>query len=284
MSYLSNKILNLAKQLYPKGRAFKMPPALVEESIYVTEDGTQDYVIEDGSDDYVTSDPQVSGGIFERFTLSFGGDGSNQLGTLERYQNDQSSLLDSLLPDNPNFTDGTVSPLDNDCNDWERRLGLIQYGVTSSLTPTTEQRKQTIAVKMAYPGTDMPRQSAGYLQMQLRSVGFDVYVYENLSNLAPAAVIPGTAGRAVYGFFQFGQYQFGQYTGSNVTIIANYIDESKDGGFVLSPPNYHGLFYIGGPTLGSFANVPLVQKAQFRQQILQLKPLQLAGFLLINYT
>lgn len=281
MNYISRRILNLAKQLYPNGRAFWMPPTIVDGDDYVTEDLDDTYATEDEEDDYVSSDSATAGGEFERFNISFGGDGSNRVGTLERVNNDATGILYSMLADNPYFTDGTVNPLDNDCNDWERRLGLVQYGITSATTPTRLQRMAAINTKYIYPGTTAPRQSAEYLQSQLQSAGFNVFVYENLSNQSPDDVIGIASQAANLGGFNLGESNLGEIFGG--TVIANYIDEVKDARYAFKPPNFHNTFFISGNPITTFADVALVQKTQFRQLILDLKPAHMAGFLFVNY-
>lgn len=253
MSYISNKISNLFKQLLPNGRAF-----------------------------YVPFD-----GWMEKLNTALGGDGTNKMGTYERAYNDAVSVLDSILPDNDNFTDGTADPLNNDCNDWERRLGLIQYGITSASTPTRLQRMAAIAVKMAYPGSDRPRQSAGYLQDQLQAAGFNVFVYENIFmpggvTKTPAQILSSTYPSAIHGFTQHGQVQHGQLPLKRVTKIANYIEESKDALFVIGS-NYRSTFFIAGAAIDTFADVSIYRKAEFRQMILRLKPAHMCGFMFVNY-
>ncbi len=255
MNSISIALQNLAKQLFAKGRAFWIPV-----------------------------DTKV-----ETFLKTFDGDGANRMGTLERLQYDANRLLDSLLPDNDNFTDGTINPTDNDCNDWEGRLGLIQYGITSADTPTRLQRMAMIAQKMRYPGTVAPRQSAEYLETCLQNAGFDVHVYENIfaggTARSPGSVIGPTAAnhRSIMGFFQHGENQHGELSGNTATIIANYVDEATDSSFVIDT-SWRGIFFIAGITSSTFADISEVRKNAFRQMILQLKPAHLAGVLLINYT
>ena len=246
MNYIAQQFLNLAKQLFPKGRAYWIP----------------------------------TGSAVETLVKTFNGNGSNQVGTLERVYSDANSVLDHIIPDNPNFTDGTVDPLDNDCNDGERRWGLVQYGITSISTPTRLQRMAALNQKMSR--SDAPRQSASYLQSCLQAAGFNVYVYENLSNKSPDDILGPPSGAANLGDFDLGESDLGEYyTG---TIIANKVDEVIDSEFVIPDPNFHGTFFISGSPITTFANVPIIQKTQFRQLILNLKPAHMIGFLFVNYT
>lgn len=292
MSIVSQQILSLAKQLFPGGRAFSVPPQRKGTGeIYTDEDGN--YLTDEDGNFLVTEDwTEGYGGWLEKFLKAFGGDGGNRMGTLERCYNDAYSIYGHILPlaNNDKFTDGTVDPRDNDCNDFEQLLGLVQYGVTSALTPTRLDRMAAIRTKMRYPGTDAPRQAAGYLQAQLQSAGFDVYVYENIFmpggvTKTVAEVLGVPAGSASYGSFDYGEVDYGAtYLIYGVSIIANYIDEAKDIATTsIIGDGYRGTFFISGNPITTFADVPLVRKAEFRQMILRLKPAHEKGFLIVNY-
>ncbi len=209
----------------------------------------------------------------------------NVLGTSERLVNDGNRLLDSCLPDNLNFSDGTENPDDNDCNDLERRLGLKQYGITDPpVTPTTGVRKMAIAQKMRYPGTTAPRQARSYLEESLQSAGFPVFVYENLDNKTPAEILGVPTGRSYYGAFDYGEVDYGEdWDIEDVTVIANSVDPVVDDDFVIPSGNNHGTFFIGGSTIGAFASIPVSQETQFRQLVLNLKPAHMVAFTFINF-
>lgn len=82
-------------------------------------------------------------------------------------------LFDSAFPDNDNFTV-------EDANIWEKKLGMIN-GAGVPL----EDRKAAIRNRLNYPLTNAPRQYFKYIEDQLRSVGFDVRVYENKFPVLP---------------------------------------------------------------------------------------------------
>lgn len=68
------------------------------------------------------------------------------------------------------------------------------------------------------------------------------------------------------------------------SLIANYIDKSKDIGYIVG--NNCGIkqtFFIGGSSIGTLATVPIARKNDFRELILKLKPAQMLGYLFINY-
>jgi len=175
-------------------------------------------------------------------------------------------ILDTILPDNDNFTE-------EDASNWERRLAIRSSNATSLV-----DRKLAIARKYATPGDIPARQHYLYLQGQLREVGFDVYVHENIPVQNPTDFIPSTGG------LQLGQFQLGQggLGGSEINLVANFIDESKDSQFSLGS-DFRATFFIGGQVKGDTADVPEERKDEFRQLILNVKPLHTIAVLLINY-
>jgi uncharacterized protein YmfQ (DUF2313 family) len=204
------------------------------------------------------------------------------------------SILDSILPDNDNFTA-------EDATRWEERLGMI---VNQSVS--LQDRKDAIKRKMNHPGTILARQSAGYIQDQLQAAGFNVWVHEIipvqsiesilLSNLNPPQQLGNfQLGQQqlgnVYTFyssfftysqlgnFQLGQMQLNGYYWNNKVV--NYIEKIKDAGF--NTGNLRRSFIVGGEILGTFADIQEIRKDEFRQLILKTKPTQTSGILFINY-
>jgi len=237
MSYVSDKLLQLTRQLYPRGRAFGMP----------------------------------AGGDMEKL--------HNALAQSEaRAWNAAVAIKDSILPDNDNFTT-------DDATDWERRLGMIY----SPLVPLVD-RKLAIIRKMNFPGTIPARQHYLYLEGQLQAAGFSVYVYENRFALYPdgyetrnpLTVSSGVGAFQIqHGPWQHGYRQHGQIYNPYNRVI-NYIDESQDATFNIGD-NLRSTFFVGGAPIGTFANVDINRKDEFRQLILRIKPVQTVGILFINY-
>lgn len=185
------------------------------------------------------------------------------------------SILDSILPDNNNFTE-------DDAIKWERRLGLI----TNSLTSLAD-RKLALLRKINHPGTVIARQHYLYLQGQLRNAGFDVYVHENrfpdgggFITKTPNELI-GVSGKAVHSpDIQHGQIQHGA---SFTEKIANSIDAAIDALFNIGN-NFRFTFFIGGIVVGDFATIPATREQEFRQMVLRIKPTHTVAFLFINKT
>jgi hypothetical protein len=195
----------------------------------------------------------------------------------ERAYNDATSILFDILPDNAGFT------LD-DAADWERRLGLI-----TNLAVPLAARMLLIKQKMNQPGPNPAKGSYLYLQEQLNLAGFNVTVYENRFLNYPSGYTTLTpeqlTGLNIFkNYNRHGQFNHGsrQHGGYYNNLIVNHIDEYLDSffGFV---GDWRNTFYICGSPAGQYANVPIAQKAQFRQLILKIKQVQTVGILLINY-
>ena len=214
----------------------------------------------------------------------------------ERFVLASLSVLDSILPDNDNFTV-------YDAELWEQRLGLITNPLVS-----LADRKAAIIRKMNHPGDVLARQSADYIQGQLQLAGFDVYVHENLNGQTPQSllILPlelgEMGGDAVemgeiemgdaesyypdlftfneMGEFEMGEFEMGEIIYNNMCV--NFIDEVSDSSFSIGS-NYLCTFVIGGQNLGEFADIDVNRKNEFRQLILKLKPAQTVAYLFINY-
>ena len=180
----------------------------------------------------------------------------------KRALDDGYSVLDSILPDNDNFTI-------EDASKWENRLGLINGDAN-----TLSDRKMAIIRKMNHPGDTPARQSWDYLQNSLQAAGFNVYIHENLTETP----ILGSV-------IQSGQIQSGQYQSGSAPYlfkVVNSLDADIDGSYICST-DYRSTFVVGGEVFGTTAILPSNREAEFRQLILKIKPVQTVAFLKINY-
>lgn len=191
---------------------------------------------------------------------------------------DMLTLFSGLLPDNDGFTE-------SDASNWERVFGL-----TVSAGVSLDDRKAAIYQKLAFPGGQPARENYLYIQGELQLAGFNVYVYENIfpdgmGGFTTKTPFEISGDSSIFTTVRYGQVQYGQARYGTVynNKIANSIYEADDLHFDIGG-DYTGTFFIGGATLGSFANVPLARHDEFRQLILQLKPTHNVGFLFINYT
>lgn len=225
--------MQLTRQLYPTGRAWKLP----------------------------------FGGFFESAHIALAK-------SEERAYNDAVSTMDSLMPDNPNFSLA-------DAADWERRLGLI----TNLATPFAD-RKAAILRKMQAPGRNPAKGHYLYLERQLQLAGFPVYVYENLKPVYPsgydfynpADLNPLILTQSQHGDKQHGDVQSAYINQVIVNTLSNYDDVNFNIGNSLA-----ATFFIGGAPLGTYVNIPASREAEFRQLVLQLKQVQTVAYLFINF-
>lgn len=239
------KIDKLTKQLYPTGRAFKIPP----------------------------------GGNWEKFHSALNEIESNAF-------DDALATLDSILPDNDNFTE-------DDAEAWEIRLGLITDSNVS-----LADRKLAIKRKMNHPGTIPARQNWEYLQQQIQAAGFtDVYVHENkfsdgmggFETRTPYELLGESATEIVglweHGSFaEHGEIEHGNFESGSVynDCVANYINYLDDL-FFDTGDNLRNTFIVSSAYPEFFADVDANRREELRQLILKVKPVQTVGFLFLNY-
>lgn len=182
------------------------------------------------------------------------------------------SVMYSILPDNVNFTA-------DDATDWERRLGMI----SNSAVPLAD-RKLAIKRKMNHPGLIKARQHYLYLQGQLQQAGFNVFVHENIPELAGIEYL--TTYMSLIEFIQLNDLQLGDFQLNDFVWknkVVNHITAAQDFYF-MTGANRRSCFFIGGETFGTTADVLSEREAEFRQLILKVKPAQTCAFLFINYT
>lgn len=190
-----------------------------------------------------------------------------------RAHNDLLSILDTILPDNDNFTA-------EDATRWEERLGMIVNDQVA-----LSDRKLAIKRKMNHPGDIIARQSRDYIESQLQLAGFDVYVHENLNEQYPNIIFGASiSGIAVHStdtqHMQTGMVHGSPYLWGDV--VANSIDWEIDQYFDIGS-NLKCTFIICASTIGTFANVQNERREELRQLILKLKPTQTIAYLGINY-
>lgn len=247
--FSSSQILDVSKRLFPKGKAFLFVP----------------------------------GGVMDKILLGLAKSEARLL-------DDMVGIYDSMFPDNENFTE-------EDAINWEKKLGIVaRVGVSLA------NRKLAICQKMFYPSSDAPRQHYLYIQEQLRAAGFDVYVHLNPLGMAPEdalALVDATqhqttlehedtvehSGFGLFASIHSDDLMHGdevEHGAGYDNIVVNYVDADKDATYVFNN-NYKFSFFIAGLTYTDFASVSLERKEEFRQLILQLKPMHTQAILYINY-
>lgn len=272
MAGILDKILHLTQRLYPRARAFRMPPPEEGGNVFVDEDDATVLVTEDASAVFVTEDSQEArGGILYRLHRALGQ-------SEQRVYMDGNAILNSVLPDNDGFTI-------EDAHDWYRRLGIFDSG-----TVPFDDMKLAIQRRIKHPGTQKPRQNYRYVEQQLRAAGFDVHVYENrfwvnppgeYQTKTPAEVL-GAAASPIAVHDDVVLHGTIQHGGGGFNKIVNYVVQEKDKYFIEGT-HLRNTFFIAGDTVDTFATVPANRKKEFRQLVLWLKPVHMVAYEFINY-
>ena len=206
-------------------------------------------------------------GVFDKFIKAIvGDDGTYAQGTLTTAVQDAVSILDQMMPDNPNFTLA-------DAHDWYRRLGIPDPGTLDLPTMSA-----VIMYRLSFPTDPDNELTAAYIQAQLVAAGYTEAIV--VKNLTPprswhwSALSSWWLETAMCGSFMMCDTMLGTMpmTGSVVRFnkVANSLDPVKDG-YVLTLPPYGNTYVI---YLSSSIYYPVSTEPQVRQLILQLKAAQ----------
>lgn len=208
------------------------------------------------------------------------------------------NLLNGVLPDNSQFN-----------IDWVLRHEKM-YALSAYDSDTLQDRIDRIIYHLTPFPRDYGILSLESIQNEIDNSGWGgiLYVHENLGGLYPHDVLPplsfppqlgdgqlgdyqlGTFKYDVdypqfYDFFQLGGFQLGDSQLNNFPQFNNKIGNSLnkvDDLFVnLSP--IENTFYMCGLNLGDIVVLPKSDEIPLRQLLLDIKPLNSVGFLLIEY-
>ena len=188
---------------------------------------------------------------------------------------DSKLTIDSCFPDNINFSE-------DDCALWEYR-----FGMKTNLLLSVDVRREAILRRMAR-GKNIPaRQHIKYLEYQLQSAGFDVYLYENEFIVdgtrifkRPQDILALMTDDVQHAMST--QHGIGvQHGGISSEVIANSYKRNEL--YSVDDEYLWATFFIAGPTLGTAAEVPETRLEEFRELVLKLKPAHLIAFTFIDY-
>ena len=176
------------------------------------------------------------------------------------------NLLNSIIPDNDNFTE-------EDCAKWENTLSVY-----ASALDSIENRKAAIYRKMQFPSNTKGRQHKNYLEGQLRAANFNVRIYEysDIKNNFSATVHSPDVDHS-YATVH-GGWEIPLYTG----FIANFLDETLE---TIVPPtieNLKNIFWIAGESFSEYVNIPPYRIEEFRNIVLTIKPLHTVAYLRVT--
>lgn len=195
-----------------------------------------------------------TGGVFESILLGRGVKES------EVY-NDTVGILDSLIPDNGNFSE-------DDCKVWEKTLSV-------SPAANLADRKAAIYRKMQFPSNVKGRQHKNYLEYQLNQAGFICKVYEWFDI---AGLITSTD-HSTETIHSAGTLHSVLVFPSFTQVVANFIEPEKEEPITLNLTNAKSIFWISGLTFNSPITIPSDRIAEFRHIILTIKPLHSIGLI-----
>jgi hypothetical protein len=192
-----------------------------------------------------------------------------------RLINDANATIDSTFPDNENFNA-------DDCALWEYRFGMV-----ADLSTTLQNRRAAIYRRMGR-GRNVPaRQHIKYIEYQLQTAGFNVFVYENgfIQSGVKVFLRPQDILALIVPPIQHGvptQHGIGtQHGGGTSQLIANSHKPNEI--HSVSDATLFATFFIGGANLGDMAIIPANREEEFRELVLKLKPAHLIAFTFINY-
>lgn len=217
---------------------------------------------------------------------------------VERVNDSIDNLIDGVLPDNPNFT-----------IDWCLRHEKM-YGLSVYPGDTLQTRVARILSHITPYPQDVGVLSLQSLQDEIDNAGWAgvLYIHENLSGLYPHEVLPQLSypvqsgdGQLAdfqlgghdyandysqfYQWFQLADFQLGGGMLGNIpqfnNKIANSLSRFDDLFVNLSP--IENTFYVCGQNLGDIVVLPQSDEIPLRQLLLDIKPLNSVGFLLIEY-
>lgn len=191
-------------------------------------------------------------GNFEKLLLS---KSTEELTTI----NAALSILESIIPDNDNFTD-------EDATIWENRIGVIK-GADLQL------RKKAILAKMAFPGTIKNRQNKKYLEYRLQQAGFNCEVWE-IQDVGLGEVICLRNGLDLSDETELNGSDVSEYIG----FIANRLYQNEEAEVSFSALLKPTSFYITGSNQGFFS-INENSEMEFRRLVMSIKPLHTVALL-----
>ncbi len=257
---LSQKLLDLTRQLYPTGRAFKMPKDGDLEKLHVASNEILAQAYEDSLSVLNSILPDNA-----EFSTSDASDWERRLGLIT---DENISLEDRKLAIKRKMNHPGTIPARQHYLYLQGQLQATGFNVfvhenLTGLSPLDVIN--TVNVGQFGDG-----------QMGDFQFGDIFSIYSDLIEIIP------------YVDFQFGDGQMGDFQ-MGVKDPGGYEFKEKVVNSIISDtyfrvlPNYRATFFIGGETFGTFADVSADRETEFRQLILKIKPTPTIAYLLINY-
>lgn len=193
---------------------------------------------------------------------------------------DISQVLDYLFPDNTRYNIETAT-------EWMKVLGIFNSG-----SLTLEEMTAAIISRWLYPNNTTGSAYYYTISLAIQAAGFAAGVYENRFyeggqwiTKTPEQLWSELMSVAICGVPMCGETECGtEYLGMPVQRVVQYISEEQDSHFSISPNMRCTFFVASSDDISVKATLPLSRKDEFRQLLIQLKPIQAVGLAYINYT
>ena len=244
-------IRKLTKQLYPTGRAFKMPSGGTLDRVNMALAVTEAQAFEDARAILYAILPDNA-----NFTAEDAAQWETRLGLIT---NPATPLVDRKAAIIRKMNHPGTIPARQHYLYIQRSLQLANFNVYV---------QENIS---GLPPEDYIN-AGSYISTEFGAFEYGEYEYGYSS--VPVINVP----------FEYGQFEYGQiaYGGGYNNLVANYIDANLDASFDVGG-SFRSSFFIGGATFGSFANIDANREQEFRQLILKLKPVNTVAFIFVNY-
>lgn len=217
---------------------------------------------------------------------------------VERVNDSIDNLTHGVLPDNPNFT-----------IDWVVRHEKM-YGLSVYPGDTLQIRVTRILSHITPINQEYGSLSLDSIQNEINNNGWSgiLFVHENPNGFYPQQVLPQLSYPPQLGDNQLGDSQIGTFdyiSDYPQFFVRSQLGDNQLGGVQLgTPPQFNNkianslkryddlfvnlspienTFYVCGQNLGDIVTLPQSDEIPLRQLLLNIKPLNSVGFLLIEY-
>lgn len=257
-----NKLIKLTKQLYPTGRAFKIPEngwyyrmhkglAASEARAYLEVVGVLDAILPDNP----------------RFTADDASAWERRLGLIDgtgvSLEDRKAAIRRKMNHPGPIAARGNWMYV-------EAQLQLAGFNVWVHENRFSDGAGGWVTIGPWDALVNVDYSELGESELGEFELGSDESYYSDLFNCAEL------------GNFGLGEMEMGSCNYNQKVV--SYLEAEKDANFYVPTNNLKATFYIGGETFGTFADVLASRETEFRQLILKLKQTQNVAFLLVNYT
>lgn len=265
---LFDKIISLTKQLYPTGRAFKMPKFGVLERLHNALALSEERTYEDAVGILESILPDTA-----NFSIDDARDWEKRLGLIT---NEDVTLDDRKLAIQRKMNYNGGQPARQHYLFLQGQLQAAGFNVfvyenrfPDGLGGYTTKSPQEVLIGFS--------ESSEHGEKEHGEMEHGTFFDDSLFTLH---VEPGLEHGELYHGPEEHSSSISTFEYTNKVV--NHLEASRDTPFLVLE-GYRNTFFVGGDPLGSIADVPASREQELRQLILKLKPQTMVGYLLINY-